>query len=183
MDSPTPQGDVMADSKGIAVAEMLAGVVLFWSGFKGNSLKTTLTDLLKGQAPQSSAEVPPTVGLTLASDTGTLSSSTAPAAPASVSGNVSVGKMLATAYGWGSGQEWDSLYDLWERESGWSNTAANPSGAYGIPQALPASKMGVLANPPTNSATAQIAWGLSYIKSTYGDPIAAWNHEESDGWY
>jgi hypothetical protein len=77
---------------------------------------------------------------------------------------------------------------LWNRESGWSNTAENPSsGAYGIAQALghgptnqyPAGP----ANPPVSSASAQIAWGLSYIKQTYGSPSAAWAHEESEGWY
>ena len=57
------------------------------------------------------------------------------------------------------------------------------SGAYGIPQALPASKMAA-AGPDwrTNPAT-QIRWGLGYIGATYGTPCNAWGHETADGWY
>jgi len=78
--------------------------------------------------------------------------------------------------------------ELWTRESGWSNTAENrKSGAYGIAQALghgptnqyPAGP----ANPPTSDPRAQVEWGLGYIANTYGDPCAAWAHEESQGWY
>ena len=64
------------------------------------------------------------------------------------------------AFGWGAGAM-SSLIPLWDDESGWNRLADNPSsGAYGIPQALPASKMGAAANPPTSSAAAQINWGL-----------------------
>lgn len=90
--------------------------------------------------------------------------------------------MLAS-YGWSS-SEFSCLNSLWERESGWNPAAANPtSGAYGIPQALPGSKMASAgADWATNPAT-QIRWGLGYIKSSYGSPCAAWDHEETDGWY
>lgn len=103
----------------------------------------------------------------------------------SVAGNVETGRKMAAAYGWGGGQEFEDLYLLWQRESGWSNTAKNrSSGAYGIAQALPESKY-----PPAgresggSSAAAQIGWGLGYIKSRYGDPIRAWAHEQAIGWY
>jgi SLT domain-containing protein len=70
------------------------------------------------------------------------------------------------------------------RESGWNQHALNASsGAYGIPQALPASKMGAAANPPESNPTAQINWMISYIKGRYGDPIGAEAHEQSAGWY
>jgi hypothetical protein len=60
-------------------------------------------------------------------------------------------------------------------ESGWNQYARNPSsGAYGIPQALPASKMGAAANPPQSNPAAQISWMVGYIKSVYGDPINAY---------
>jgi len=105
-----------------------------------------------------------------------------------VSANVALGQRLAARdYGW-TGSEWNCLYSLWNRESGWSNTALNPgSGADGIAQALghgptnqyPAGP----ANPPTNDARAQIKWGLGYIHGTYGTPCGAWNHETADGWY
>jgi resuscitation-promoting factor RpfB len=121
------------------------------------------------------------------SSTGSPAPAQAAAAPVSVSGNVALGQQLARADGWGSGPQWNCLYDLWQRESGWSNTAENPSDAYGIAQALghgptnqyPAGP----ANPPTSSASAQITWGLSYIGSTYGTPCGAWDHEEADSWY
>jgi hypothetical protein len=89
---------------------------------------------------------------------------------------------------WGSGREWSSWNALAMGESGWSNTARNPSsGAYGIPQALPPSKMGAAANPPQSNPTAQIRWMHGYIAGTpgYGDPIntyAKWL-SRSPHWY
>ena len=87
------------------------------------------------------------------------------------------------AFGWGPAQM-NPLIALWNQESGWNRLARNPSsGAYGIPQALPPSKMGAAANPPTSSAAAQINWGLSYIKGRYGSPAGAWGHETAFNWY
>jgi hypothetical protein len=75
------------------------------------------------------------------------------------------------------------LKDLWNRESGWRYDAENPSGAFGIPQALPGSKMASAgADWQTNPAT-QIKWGLGYIKAIYGDPCKAWAFEEANGYY
>jgi len=82
-----------------------------------------------------------------------------------------------------STSQFGCLNDLWMRESGWRWNAANASGAYGIPQALPGSKMASAgADWQTNPAT-QIRWGLGYIKSLYGTPCGAWGHELADGWY
>jgi resuscitation-promoting factor RpfB len=82
-----------------------------------------------------------------------------------------------------STSQFGCLNDLWMRESGWRWNAANASGAYGIPQALPGSKMASAGSDwQTNPAT-QIKWGLGYIKSLYGTPCGAWAHEEADGWY
>jgi hypothetical protein len=109
------------------------------------------------------------------------------ASSASVPGNVALGQRLASGYGWGSGSQWGCLYDLWDRESGWSNTAENASDAYGIAQALghgPSNQYPAgPANPPVSSASAQIRWGLGYIQATYETPCGAWGHEEADGWY
>jgi hypothetical protein len=94
-----------------------------------------------------------------------------------------VAEAMLGSFGWSSGQ-FSCLNPLWEHESGWSVTAANPgSGAYGIPQALPGSRM-ASAGPDwqTNAAT-QIKWGLTYIKDTYGSPCAAWAHSQATGWY
>ena len=75
------------------------------------------------------------------------------------------------------------LVDIWNRESGWRYDAENASGAYGIPQALPGSKMASAgADWQTNPAT-QIKWGLGYIKNIYGDPCKAWAFEEANGYY
>ena len=83
---------------------------------------------------------------------------------------------------WGDDQ-FACLLSLWNRESGWRVNAANSSGAYGIPQALPGSKMASAgADWQTNPAT-QIAWGLGYIAGRYGTPCGAWDHSESNGWY
>jgi hypothetical protein len=73
---------------------------------------------------------------------------------------------------------------LWNRESGWNPFATNPySGAYGIPQALPASKMASAGPDWRSSARTQILWGMGYIESTYVTPFQAWLHEVHYGWY
>ena len=99
--------------------------------------------------------------------------------------NRNIGKQMAAKYGWGSGAQWVNLDALWQQESGWSNTAKNPSsGAYGIPQALPPTKLPFAGQEGGgSSAVAQIGWGLNYIKGRYGSPIAAEAHEQSFGWY
>lgn len=85
-------------------------------------------------------------------------------------------------FGW-SGQ-FSCLDSLWNVESGWNPTAENPnSGAYGIPQALPGSKMASAGPDWQTDAATQILWGLRYIQSIYGSPCAAWSHEEATGWY
>ncbi len=87
------------------------------------------------------------------------------------------------AYGWGDDQ-FGCLVSLWNRESGWNYQAYNRgSGAYGIPQALPGSKMGSAgADWQTNAAT-QVNWGLGYVSGRYGTPCGAWGHSQSTGWY
>lgn len=76
------------------------------------------------------------------------------------------------------------LNKLWMRESSWNVHAENPySGAYGIPQAVPGSKMGSVAKNWRNSPKTQIRWGMRYIKAVYGSPKHAWIHELDDGWY
>jgi uncharacterized protein YabE (DUF348 family) len=89
-------------------------------------------------------------------------------------------KSQLASYGW-SADQYDCLVTLWNHESGWRVHAANPSGAYGIPQALPGSKMG----PGwQNSYKVQIDWGLGYIKSRYSSPCGAWSQWQANGgWY
>jgi hypothetical protein len=90
---------------------------------------------------------------------------------------------MLQARGWGTDQ-YNCLVSLWNRESGWNVYSSNKSsGAYGIPQALPGSKMAsVGADWQTNPAT-QITWGLGYITGRYGTPCGAWGHSQSTGWY
>jgi hypothetical protein len=90
---------------------------------------------------------------------------------------------LMPGYGFSVSGQYGCLYNLWERESGWVYDAENASGAYGIPQALPGSKMASAGADWETDPTTQIKWGLGYIQSTYGDPCGAWDHEEADGWY
>ena len=87
------------------------------------------------------------------------------------------------SFGW-SASEFGCLDPLWEHESGWSVTADNVgTGAYGIPQALPGSRMASAGPDWQTDAATQIKWGLEYIKDTYGSPCAAWDHEQATGWY
>jgi hypothetical protein len=90
---------------------------------------------------------------------------------------------MQSRFGWGASQ-FGCLDSLWTRESKWSIHATNPSsGAYGIPQALPGSKMASAGANWRTSAITQIAWGLGYIRSVYGTPCGAWGHSEGHGWY
>lgn len=86
-------------------------------------------------------------------------------------------------YGWGADQ-FAALEQLWQRESHWNQHASNPtSGAHGIPQALPGSKMASFGSDWATNPETQIKWGLSYIDSVYGSPSAALASSYSRGWY
>jgi uncharacterized protein YabE (DUF348 family) len=94
-----------------------------------------------------------------------------------------IGKEMMLAAGFGEDQ-WGCLYNLWMRESGWRTTAGNvSSGAYGIPQSLPASKMAAFGGDYLTNPRTQIAWGLSYIKGRYGTPCGGWSAFQAKGWY
>jgi hypothetical protein len=99
------------------------------------------------------------------------------------SGNKAIGCTMTLDAGWDM-DEVGCLISLWDRESGWDESAYNEgSGAYGIPQSLPGDKMAANGDDwETNPAT-QIAWGLDYINGVYGSPCGAWSHSESTGWY
>ncbi len=183
-------------SKGAAAGIAGIGILLAWSGLAGKKITVALRDLIAGKSPTNATDTP----ITPVSDTTAFGDTGLTGISASIGGgsiataaiakkNQAIAAPMATLYGWGPGtSNWESLLKLWTRESGWNNRAENSSsGAYGIAQALghgptnqyPAGP----ANPPISSATAQIAWGLGYIKQRYGNPNAAWAHEESAGWY
>jgi hypothetical protein len=96
----------------------------------------------------------------------------------------SIAYKMLPSFGFSQSSQWGCLLNIWNRESGWNYQAENPySGAYGIPQALPGSKMATAgADWQTNPAT-QIKWGLGYIQSIYGTPCGAWNFELANGYY
>lgn len=179
---------------GTGLAVLFAGGILLWSGLHGKKVTSVLRNVIAGKSPDSAASTPSLAtgdvaaglpGEIAASVAGTVG---APAANAQAA--QAIGKVLAAPYGWSTGQQWTDLVWLWNAESGWNRLVTNghrpydPNNvAYGIPQALPAIKMGKLANPPVSSATAQIAWGLAYIKSRYGSPTGARRFHEANGYY
>ncbi|WP_238638229.1 lytic transglycosylase domain-containing protein [Curtobacterium sp. HSID17257] len=127
------------------------------------------TDDQPGSAAKSSAVTP----------SNTLAATAATPNPGSAQ---AIAQQMVAARGWGSDQ-FNCLVSLWNKESGWRVNAYNPSGAYGIPQALPGSKMATAgADWQTNPAT-QITWGLNYISGVYGTPCGAWGHSVSHNWY
>jgi uncharacterized protein YabE (DUF348 family) len=93
-----------------------------------------------------------------------------------------IARQLAAQQGWGDDQ-FSCLVTIWNHESGWRVNAANSSGAYGIPQALPGSKMASAGPDWQTNATTQIIWGLGYIKNRYGTPCSAWSSWQANGWY
>ena len=106
-----------------------------------------------------------------------------PAAPPNPGTAQSIAYNMLSSFGWSPQTYFSCLNNIWTRESGWMYNAENPSGAYGIPQALPGSKMASAgADWMTNPAT-QIKWGLGYIKSTYGDPCSAWAFWQAHSYY
>lgn len=173
----------LSSGGGVATAEMAGNThhVSYNADAKGPAAESVLAPK-PAIAKLAPAQPLPTNGSERASR-----SSSRKSLPASGSGSDSGGSPKAIAQsmlaqrGW-SGQ-FSCLNNLWNKESGWKVSASNPSGAYGIPQALPGSKMASAgANWRSDPAT-QIQWGLNYIASTYGSPCAAWSHSEADNWY
>ncbi|MET7425310.1 lytic transglycosylase domain-containing protein [Dactylosporangium sp. NPDC005555] len=107
----------------------------------------------------------------------------APASCGVYSGHRRTGCDLVVAAGFGLDQM-PCLDKLWTRESGWNPHAENKgSGAYGIPQARPRTKMASAGGDYLDNAGTQIKWGLGYIKDRYKTPCGAWGHSQSTGWY
>lgn len=170
------------DAVGVGVVGI--GTMLIYGGIKGYSFSAVLANLVVGK--------PITTGVGVTNPLTTPGSGTPVAdsngaGPVPTGGNQSIGQQLASDMGW-EGADWSALVKLWNQESGWNNHADNPSShAYGIPQALPYTKMPRKAWPEKaggqSDATTQIKWGLNYIKSRYGNPQIAWAHEQAHSWY
>jgi hypothetical protein len=192
---------------GFTLGYTAAGAVVLWSGIKGWSISATFRALLTGTTPTTSTETIPGLGGAEGTVTTSAAGTVANTASENTAGsgnaaNQAIGALLATSYGWGPGtQNWTDLVSLWNRESGWNNTATNASsGAYGIAQALghgTATTQGTVTNEyggfgvsdsvaqdaNSGSASAQITWGLAYIRQKWGSPSGAWANEESAGSY
>jgi len=95
----------------------------------------------------------------------------------------SIGRALLAEFGF-SDDQFGCLDSLYASESGWRVDADNPtSSAYGIPQALPGSKMASAGADWATNPVTQIRWGLGYIQDRYGSPCGAWSFKQGHGWY
>jgi hypothetical protein len=95
----------------------------------------------------------------------------------------SIAYNMMSSFGFDPKTQFGCLNDIWSNESGWRYNAANASGAYGIPQALPGSKMATAGSDWLTNPATQIRWGLGYIKSTYGTPCNAWAFWQANRYY
>lgn len=107
---------------------------------------------------------------------------TIPASCQSFSGSREIGCALMIKSGFAF-SEFSCLNKLWDHESGWNYKARNPSGAYGIPQALPGRKMSSAGDDWEISPATQITWGLGYIRGRYDSPCGAWSHFQANNSY
>lgn len=158
------------------------GGLFLWSGTKNKSVTSAIRAVIGGESPATASTLPGGGSTTTAATAGDTGASTKTAAQ-----NQALARALALTMGypsWVAGQQWSDWVSLWNQESGWSATARNASsGAYGIPQALPPTKMPAGAQAPASNPVLQIIWGIQYIAGRYGSPSVAWAHEQSNNWY
>ncbi len=169
---------------GVALGTAAAGGVLLWSGVQNRRVTDSLRSLVAGKTPTGAPGPGGATGPSPASP---------PTAPPNTGGgnpaaNKALMQLLAGPYGWATGAQWQALDALEMSEASYDNTVWNRagSGAYGIAQALPATKYPPAGQPPpvgTSSASAQITWMLGYIHDRYGDPVSAWAFHQANNWY
>jgi hypothetical protein len=132
---------------------------------------------------QTAAPAAPAAPTSTATQAAAAATAAAPAAPAASPGSAQAwAKTYLASQGMGDDQ-YNCLVSLWNKESGWNVHAENPSGAYGIPQALPGSKMSSSGPDWQDNYQTQIKWGMGYITGRYSTPCGAWSHSQSTGWY
>jgi hypothetical protein len=160
------------------------GGLFVYGGLTGRSPLQSALMVLQGYPASATPVAAPVAGSAAAGNAPVGGGGTLRTKPATPHNNRLLGKEIASEYGWGTGPQWAALDWLFRTESSWRNTATNPtSGAYGIAQALPPSKMPPAALPPTSDPGLQISWGLSYIKDRYGTPVKAKQFHLANGWY
>jgi len=92
-------------------------------------------------------------------------------------------QIMKNKYGYGE-EQYSCFNNIIMRESMWNVHATNPSsGAYGIPQALPGSKMASVGSDWRTNPATQIIWGIGYMNNRYGSPCEAWSFKSAHGWY
>ncbi|MCI1983648.1 MAG: G5 domain-containing protein [Bifidobacteriaceae bacterium] len=181
-DSSLAKGTTKVQTKGVAGEMVSTNLVQVVGGktISSNTLaswvkKTPVNKVIlvgtKVAAASSSASSGSSSSSSSSSDYGTTT-------PVGTAQSIAHKKVLAK--GW-SESEFTCLVKLWQKESGWRTNAHNASsGAHGIPQALPGSKMGA---GWQSDANVQITWGINYIAGRYSTPCGAWGHSQSVGWY
>jgi hypothetical protein len=193
-DGPTEIAHEAVGAPRLAVADQLARSVAEAENRQGSAalaqhafqLRLTQTrDAIahRQAARKRAAELAASTAAAPAASTAAAPAASTAAAPAASGSPRQIAQAMLGSFGWSSSQ-FSCLDPLWEHESRWSVTAANPgSGAFGIPQALPGSRMASAGPDWQTSAATQIKWGLRYVRDTYGSPCAAWSHEQAAGWY
>ncbi|MFC7010712.1 transglycosylase SLT domain-containing protein [Streptomyces viridiviolaceus] len=84
----------------------------------------------------------------------------------------------------GDSAQYQCFANIVDHESDWNVTATNASsGAYGLVQALPGSKMAAAGSDWKTNAATQIKWGLDYMNERYGSPCDAWKFWQANNWY
>lgn len=185
---------------GPALGAVLAGSVFLYAAFTGKSVLKSVQAVVSGKSPATVPAPAAVTGPTAADNTGSAAGVISGAAIPSGSGQAAL-QAAAAAHGWGSGTQWQALQAVEMQEAGFNPEARNPqSGALGIAQALghgDASTAGTLGNEyggfglsdaqaqaaNSGDAGAQSVWMVNYIAATYGNPVNAWAHEQSAGWY
>ncbi len=145
-------------------------------------LMTAATRSFKVVGSPKVAHVPPPPVTPLATSAGGGTTPIVPTTPPDPGTAQSIAYKMLPSFGFSTSQ-FGCLNDIWTRESGWRYNAENASGAYGIPQALPGSKMASAGSDWMTNPATQIQWGLGYIKDVYGTPCDAWSFWQAHSWY
>jgi resuscitation-promoting factor RpfB len=181
---------------GLALGSIAVGGVFIYAAIKGVSVLLAARSIVTGQDPSKLSQTHPITPPPDSTTGGPTGEHAGPGGGGSPSLNKALGKQLAAQRGW-TGAEWDALDALWERESGWSNTAdTRKSGldppdasvfAYGVAQARNYTKYPKAGWPEDKGGRSdtrtQEVWGLDYIQGRYGSPVMAKAHEDENGWY
>ncbi|WP_422935450.1 hypothetical protein [Sinomonas sp. P47F7] len=184
-----------------AVVAASLGIVAAFSGgaAAGGMVPASSTDAIAGSGPQVSATtdarvdfIRPTINSVSKAQSDQQTKDAAAAAKAELlrtqpvndpAGAQAYASSQLAKFGWGQDQM-QALITLWNRESNWTTTATNSSsGAYGIAQSLPGSKMNSAGDDWQTNYRTQIDWGLGYIKSRYGSPANALAFHYAHSWY